>query len=221
MSLDPVNNLNVPGIDRAGKPKKTLGQEDFLKLMVTQAKNLDPLDPQTNGDFMAQMAQFSTNDSINRMQSSMENLAMSLQSNQALQASALVGRKVLVNYDHMTLESEGGAKVAVDLPAPVSELTAFVYGTDGSLINKVPLGQHPVGQFDFNWNGFNQSGERMPAGKYRVEVTGRFEGQEVALRTMTTANVDSVSLNSNGYDVQLNVDGLGVVSLADVRQISA
>ncbi|KTD63865.1 flagellar hook assembly protein FlgD [Legionella spiritensis] len=212
-----VNGLTQPG---AAQNKKELGQKDFLRLMVAQVRNQDPMEPKTNGDFLAQLAQFSTNDGITKMQESIEQLASSLQSNQALQASALVGRKVLVNSDKLQLEAEGDSKIAVDVPAQVSELTASVYNASGELVTKLPLGQHDIGQFEFSWNGLNQKGERMPAGKYTVKVNGMYSGQEVALKTMTAANVDSVSLGQNGEGVKLNVAGIGSVSLNDVRQIT-
>ncbi|HAT8158980.1 TPA: flagellar biosynthesis protein FlgD, partial [Legionella pneumophila] len=97
MTTNSVNGSNSAGglglnqID-SGK-RQNLGQQDFLRLMVAQVQNQDPLQPQANGEFLSQLAQFSTNDGITKMQESLQQLASSLQSNQALQASALVGRK--------------------------------------------------------------------------------------------------------------------------------
>lgn len=224
MAMNSLNgtNINAGSFNRPEtSSSKELGQKDFLRLMVAQVRNQDPLDPKTNGDFLAQLAQFSTNDGITKMQESIAQLASSLQSNQALQASALVGRKVLVNSDTMKMEAEGDGKVVVDLPAPVSNMSAAVYSASGELLAQIPLGEHEIGMFDFNWNGLNQKGERVPAGKYTIKVSGTYQGQEVALKTMTAANVDSVSLGQNGEGVKLNVAGIGSVSLNDVKQITA
>ncbi len=217
-SVNGANSLMGPA---ATAPKKSLGQSDFLRLMIAQVQNQDPLEPQTNGEFLSQLAQFSTNDGITKMQESIQNLASSLQSNQALQASALVGRKVLVNSNVMNLGQEGEAKVAVDVPASVDNLAAAIYSESGELIRTIPLGQRSVGLFEFNWDGLDQKGERVAAGKYTVKVNGIYSGKEVALKTMTAANVDSVSLGQNGEGVKLNVAGIGSVSLNDVKQITA
>lgn len=222
--MDSVNGAN-PGINSmlgqmGTGASKNLGQKDFLKLMIAQAQNQDPLDPQTNGDFLGQLAQFSTNDGITKMQDSIEQLATSLQSNQALQASSLVGRKVLVNSDHLNLEAEGEVKAAVELPITVDNLTASIYSESGELLRKIPLGQQAMGLHSFSWDGLNQKGERMPAGKYSIKVNGVYSGQEIALKTMTAANIDSVSLGQSGDGVKLNVAGVGTVSLNDVKQIS-
>lgn len=210
----------LPGQMGAEK-KKDLGQKEFLKLMIAQAKNLDPTEPKTNGDFIGQLAQFSTNDGITKMQESIQQLASSLQSNQALQASSLVGRKVLVNNDSLTLGAEGDSKAAAFLPAPVDNLTASIYSESGELIRKVPLGQQKIGLFNFTWDGLNQKGDRMPAGNYKIQVNGVYQGQEVALKTMTTANVDSISIGQNGEGIRLNIAGIGAVPLSEVREITS
>lgn len=223
MTTNSVNGSNAAsnlGLNQAEGPKKSLGQQDFLRLMVAQVQNQDPMQPQANGEFLSQLAQFSTNDGITKMQESLQQLASSLQSNQALQASALVGRKVLVNSDKLNLGAEGDVKAAIDMPAGLSNLSASIYSESGELIKTIPLGQPQPGFFQFAWDGTGQNEQRLAAGKYSVKVTGTYGGQEVALKTMTSANVDSVSLGQNGEGLKLNVSGVGSVSLDQVRQIT-
>lgn len=200
--------------------EKNLGQQDFLRLMVAQIKNQDPMQPQVNGEFLSQLAQFSTNDGVSKMQESMQQMANSLQSNQALQASALVGRKVLVSSDSLKLDSEGDVKTAIDIPPGASNLNAFIYSDKGELIKTMPLGQQEPGFFQFAWDGTGQDGKRLTEGKYKVAVHGTYMGKEVAFNTMTSANVDSVSIGQNGEGLKLNVAGVGAVSLDEVRQIT-
>lgn len=211
-------NLGLNNIDSGSR--QNLGQQDFLRLMVAQVQNQDPMQPQANGEFLSQLAQFSTNDGVNKMQESLQQLATSLQSNQALQASALVGRKVLVNSDHMSIGAEGDTKAAIDLPPGVSNLTASIYSEAGELLKTIPLGQPAPGFFQFSWDGMGSDNKHVPAGNYKIKVTGNYGGREVALRTMTSANVDSVSMSQNGEGLKLNVSGVGSISLDEVRQIT-
>lgn len=224
MPMDTVNSTNSSGNPLMGQrdilKSKGLGQQDFLKLMIAQAQNQDPMDPKSSGDFLGQLAQFSTNDGITKMQESIQQLASSLQSTQALQATSMVGRKILVNSENLTLGKEGETKAAVNLPAEVDQLTAAIYSESGELVRKIPLGKQNAGLFNFSWDGFNQNGQRMPEGKYSVKVNGLYSGREVALKTMTTAKVDSVSLGQNGEGIRLNVAGVGQVALNDVKQIT-
>ncbi|HRD70269.1 MAG TPA: flagellar hook assembly protein FlgD [Legionella sp.] len=224
MMTNSVNGSNAAaslGLNQTETASRgSLGQQDFLRLMVAQAQNQDPMQPQANGEFLSQLAQFSANDGITKMQESLQQLASSLQSNQALQASALVGRKVLVNSNSLSLGAEGEAKTAIDMPAGLSNLTASIYSESGELIKTIPLGQPEPGFFQFGWDGTGQDNKRLAAGKYKVEVRGTYSGQEVSLKTMTSANVDSVSLGQNGEGLKLNVAGVGSVSLDQVRQIT-
>ncbi|MCC5792462.1 MAG: flagellar hook assembly protein FlgD [Legionellaceae bacterium] len=214
-------NQGMPLMPEAKNQKKSLGQQDFLRLMVAQVKNQDPMDSnKTNGDFMAQLAQFAATDGIGKMQESLSSLSHSLQSNQALQASALVGRKVMVDTDKLALGEEGGATFSAQVPEGVSQLTASVYSESGDLIRNYAI-QKGTGLQQFDWDGRNQSGERVAAGTYQLKVTGQYSGEEVALKTMTAANVNSVSIGQNGEGVRLKVAGIGDVSLNDVREITA
>lgn len=224
MTTNSVSGSNTPsgmGVNQIDPGmRKQLGQEDFLRLMVAQVQNQDPMQPQANGEFLSQLAQFSTNDGITKMQESLQQLASSLQSNQALQASALVGRKVLVTGSNLKLGSEGDVKAAIDMPAGVSNLTAKIYSKSGELVKTIALGQPTPGFFQFSWDGKSENNQRLDAGDYKVEVHGVYSGQEVSLKTMTSANVDSVSLGQNGEGLKLNVAGIGSVTLDQVRQIT-
>lgn len=204
----------------AASSRGSLGQQDFLRLMVAQVQNQDPMQPQANGEFLSQLAQFSTNDGVTKMQESLEQLASSLHSNQALQASTLVGRNVMVNSDKFALASEGDAQLGIEMSAGLSNLTASVYSDTGELLKTIPLGQPESGFFQFGWDGTGQDNQRLASGKYKVEVRGTYGGQEVSLKTYTAARVDSVSLGQNGEGLKLNVAGVGAVGLDQVKQIT-
>lgn len=220
MTTNSINGVNGAAQMSASQMAPKIWDSRILRLMVAQIQNQDPMQPQVNGEFLSQLAQFSTNDGVNKMQESMQQMANSLQSNQALQASALVGRKVLVNSDSLKLDKEGDVKTAIDIPPGVSDINAFIYGASGELIKTIPLGQQVPGFYQFAWDGMGQDGSRLPEGQYKVAVHAKYMGKEVAFRTMTSANVDSVSLGQNGDGLKLNVAGVGAVSLDQVKQIT-
>ena len=78
------------------KRKNSLGQEDFLKLMTTQLQNQDPFAPMENGEFIAQMAQFSTVTGITEMGQTLKGLSDKLNEFRIATASDLLGNSVLV-----------------------------------------------------------------------------------------------------------------------------
>jgi flagellar basal-body rod modification protein FlgD len=221
MTTPPVTNNSMPWATNSVNPDgKNLGQRDFLRLMVAQAQHQDPLQPQANGEFLSQLAQFSTNDGITKMQESLQQLAFSMQSGETLQASTLVGRNVMVSSDKLALSPDSENKVTIDMVPGASELVASVYSETGELIKTMPLGQPPVGPFSFKWDGTNNKLEPMPQGNYTVKVACKYQGREEALSTMTSAKVESIRVGRVGEGVQLNLAGIGEVALRNVRQIS-
>ncbi len=200
-----------------------LGQDAFLQLLVTQLSNQDPLSPQDNGDFIAQLAQFSSVEGIQSLNTSVDDMATSLRSNQALQASALVGRSVRLPTDGVQLKEAGDVQGNANLPTPTEQLEIRVYDQSGqlvdtNLIRNEATGLIAAGDVPIKWDGTNQDGQRLAAGNYRIEVDAFVSGEPQGLETHFNSNVDSVTLGQ-GSDVTLNVAGVGPVSLSKVTEI--
>lgn len=213
-------------------PKQNeLGQRAFLELMITQLENQDPLSPQENTEFIAQLAQFSSVESLDRLNTNFDNFTNNFVANQALQASTLVGRSVTVPSDRTQLIAGDVVTASVDVPASSSDVLVNIYTDTGSLVDQISLGIQPPGELVLRWDGKNAelNGELLdwnssqedglPSGTYRFEVTSRMDGEAVELDTSLSANVNSVTLASNGSLV-LNLAGIGAVALADVKQFN-
>lgn len=197
-----------------------LGKNEFLKLLVTQMNNQDPLSPQENGEFIAQLAQFSTVEGIETLNTSMESLLTGYQSSQALQASSLVGRTVIVPADQAMVDTEKGIKGQLALPATSDNVYVNVTDAAGSVVTRLNLGSQPSGMHDFVWDGTDSSGNLMPPGRYKFEAQATIGGENKQLATLLPANVDSVSLgNGKGGEMMLNVAGLGSISLSNIVSI--
>ncbi len=201
------------------KTDKELGKNEFLNLLVAQLNNQDPLSPQENGEFIAQLAQFSQVEGIEKLNTSMESLLSGYQSSQALQASSLVGRKVIVPTDRAQVDTAQTFKATAVLPASSPNVWVNVYDNGGSVVNRVNLGQQSAGNVSFMWDGKDSSGNILPPGAYRFEAQASINGENKALSTMLPANVDSVTLGQNGGELMLNLAGLGSIGLSKVQVI--
>ncbi|GAA3953868.1 flagellar hook assembly protein FlgD [Allohahella marinimesophila] len=200
------------------KHKNELGKNEFLNLMIAQLNNQSPLEPQDNTAFVAQLAQFSSLEGITELNNSVGDIAGEFRSAQALQASAMVGRSVLVPVGSGTLPLGGTISGVADVPEGSGKLTMKVYTQSGALVSQSDLGQNQVGEVKFTWDGKNSNGEPMPAGSYRVEVEGYFDGKPEQVKSFLGANVDSVSIAADG-GVKLNLAGQGSIAMSEVRQI--
>lgn len=205
--------------------KPRLGQEDFMNLMIAQANNQDPFKPMENGEFLSQMAQFSTVSGLKEIKDSFNTLAEALKSQQALQASTMVGRSVLVPGSDAPLPESGPLRGAVDLPSSVEKLTIDIVDAAGEVVHQIEMESKPAGMTDFSWDGAIKNTKQGEAvtnalpGKYTLKATALINGKNQALDTFIVDSVESVSLGKKGTDMTLNLANAGSVGLPDIRQI--
>lgn len=198
---------------------KELGKTEFLELLVAQLNNQNPLDPQDNGEFVAQLAQFSTLEGIERLNDSMGDILSGVHSSQALQAANLVGRKVILASEKTMVDTAETFKGSVLVPQSSSNVYVSVYDDAGNVVSRINMGAQEAGNQSFMWDGKNSEGEQLPPGKYRFKAEGSFNNKTEGLYTMLPANVDSVTLSPQGGEMLLNLAGLGPVPLSHVQII--
>lgn len=213
------NLLDAVNGQKAGPKDKTVEAQDrFLKLLVTQMKNQDPLNPMDNAQVTSQMAQLSTVSGIEKMNSSLQGLMGSYQSSQSVQATSMIGRSVLVPGKDVTLE-KGKAMMGVELTEPADNVRVTVFNAAGKAVHQVDLGPKDVGIAALDWDGVSDSGANSPDGHYTFKVEATRGNAKVAgVSTLSFGEVGSVSTSAKD-GVKLNVMNVGPVTLADVRQI--
>jgi flagellar basal-body rod modification protein FlgD len=197
-----------------------LTQADFFALLTKELANQDPTKPVDNNEMISQMTAFSTTDGVQQLNESFTDFASSMTSSQALQASSLVGRSVLVE-DNVFGMNEGEAvkgKIVSDTAA--SNVNIYVENIAGEIIQTVPVGNLQAGGATFTWDGQTTDGEAAPAGAYRFRVAGLVDGQASELQAMTYRKVDSVTLAGANGSILLNLNGGSSMALADVVEVS-
>ena len=221
-TFNPTDYSNI-GLQNHTAPtreiKKELGQADFLALLTTQLANQDPLSPVDNKEFISQMTEFSSLDSLQSLVNQFDTLSNSLTSNQALQASALVGRSVLISGSESYLPTEGVVAGQLNLDSTTSNIRFEIKDPSGQVVRSITVGTQEAGDIDFIWDGNNDSGERMPPGNYTIAAFGQVGGSSEQLKTSIVARVESVNLGSSTGQILLNLSGLGQIEFNDVKEI--
>ncbi len=213
--------LEQLGLNSAQTNAKTeQSTTDFLKLFVTQLQNQNPLEPQEGAEFLSQLAQFSTVEGIQNLDTSFSKMANTLQSTTALQATSMVGRQVEIPTDEAKLTSGQPMQGSIDVPSSVSDLSLELVNGEGLVVKTMKLGTVSPGHFPFSWNGLDDNETAVPSGSYSLRAKGTIDGEETRFATFSQANVDSVTIDSNGKGLMLNVSGHGSISIDDVRKIS-
>ena len=196
-----------------------LGRDEFMTLFVAQLENQNPLEPQDNGEFISQLAQFSSLEQLESLNVTATDMSQNFQSNRALEASMLVGREVQVRTDTAWLTEGKPFSGVIELPASSSSVSVSIYGEDGTLVRKSDLGARTGGEVELLWDGKDNSGNQLPSGNYRVKAEAVIDGENEQLNTLLGANVNSVTLGDASTGTLLNLAGVGKVPLSEVRTI--
>jgi flagellar basal-body rod modification protein FlgD len=204
----------------ADESNQRLSQADFFSLLTEQLANQDPTKPVDNDQMVAQMTSFTMADGIDQLNTKFETFASSMTSNQALQASSLIGQTVLLQGDIGYMASEGkGISGVVINEKTVQDMKITIENGVGEIVKTINVGTQAAGNIQFAWDGTNTSGKTMPAGDYVIRAIGKVAGESVELPTAVNRHVASVSMGGNSQGIILNLNGDVSVKLDDVIQI--
>lgn len=202
----------------AVKNKNKLAQDDFLKLLITQLKHQDPTNPQDGGKFLSDMAQFSTVEGINQMNGTLGSLVTSLRSQQALFASSLVGRNVLVDKPVGLLKTGESIQGSVDLPLATKDLSLQIFDVQGKVVKEIVVGRAEEGAHAFSWNGVGDDNKIYPPGEYLILAKATIGNQVAPLHVAIMDQVQSVTVESDNQ-FSLNLTHQGVVPFNQIKRI--
>jgi flagellar basal-body rod modification protein FlgD len=183
-----------------------LGENAFLKILMAQIQNQDPLQPMDDTTFVTQLAQFSSLEQQVSTNQLLQSAATSQQAALNTQDAALVGHVVTVSGATTTLGSTGlPASVGFTLGAPAQSVTVNITDSSGNPVATLPLGAAPAGAIQTSWNGRNSGGTQEPPGTYNIAVQATdANGNSVVVSQESTGVVQSVSFGSGGATLVLN-----------------
>ena len=200
------------GTSSASGVNTAASEDRFLKLLVAQLANQDPMNPLDNAQMTSQMAQISTVSSIEKVNTSLSGLAGQLASMQALQAGSLVGRNVMVEGNRLAIH-DGKVSGAVALDLPADAVVVDILSAGGQVIESFNLGALGAGRQPFEWDA--KAHTNSEGLSYRVTAT---KGKAVVThRTLVQDQVVSVGSDNGAMLVQLR--GLGNVDYDSVKAI--
>jgi flagellar basal-body rod modification protein FlgD len=177
-----------------------IDHEQFLTLLVTQMQNQDPLEPMSNQEFAAQMAQFGQLERLNSIDgnlvASLEAQVLSTQAVTNTMAASLIGKEVLAAGNSIVLDG-GNAKLYVSLADPAEKMTIDIYNDEGKVVWSIQTGAKSAGPQTIAWDGTNNAGDPLPDGIYTYRVDAKdINGQVVELLTATSGIITGVSYES-------------------------
>ena len=173
-------------------------QDRFLKLLVAQLNNQDPMNPMDNAQMTSQIAQINTVSGIQQVNETLKGMSDQFASLQVLQGSSMVGRNVLIEGSKLTIQ-EGKAAGAIDMSAQAESVKIEIVSPGGTVVDTINMGALDTGRHAFSWDASKYAGTGSPS--YRVVATTG--GQNVASTAMVQDKVTSVGSENGAMLVQL------------------
>jgi flagellar basal-body rod modification protein FlgD len=207
---------------QSAKPDTAVDADRFLKLLVAQMRNQDPLNPLDNAQVTSQMAQISTVEGIAKLNATLATLRSGFEATQGLQAASMVGRHVLAEGSTLALarDAASGAGVARGgylLESAADGLTLTVKSAAGVVVHRAELGAQAAGLHVFEWDGLADDGTPAAEGNYSFEVSARAGNEALAAQPLALGRVDGVTPGADGFTLTLG--GIGERPLAAIKHI--
>lgn len=186
-----------------GRAGAAMGKEDFLKMLVTQLRNQDPMNPLEGHEFAAQLAQFSSVEQLIGISDALSETSringMLAQSINSGVAAGLIGKTVFAAGDAVHLPPDGAAELHFKLERAAQNVTATIRDAAGNVVRTFELGANDAGEHGITWDGLDANGARVPPGTYRLDLTAIDSADApVEAESFVKGAVDRVSFGKHG-----------------------
>ncbi len=217
MGISGLDSIPSKAAAVADPKQKTMGKNDFLKMLVAQLQSQDPLNPMDSTGFTAQLAQFSSLEQLQNIDASLSALKSAQRVSTNAKAVDFIGKEITAVGDHFQLQNGQDAVLPYSLEGDAASVYLKIYDAEGNFIEDMELGAQAAGNHTTAWDGRNFQGRKMPAGRYSFQVMAVDQaGSAVPSHTFTSGKVDGVDFKDG--KAYLLVDGQRV-GLGDVVQV--
>jgi flagellar basal-body rod modification protein FlgD len=195
--------------------------QNFLKLLIAQIQNQDPMAPMDASTMTAQMSQLNMVSSMANMNTSITSMLSQMQSVNFMNQAALIGHSPVVAGNGIAFDGSNQVMLGASAANPLKSVVATITDGSGNIVNSVDLGNVNAGMSNFIWNGHDANGGTVPAGMYYLSLSGKTADNVTENPTAYVASaVASVSKGSNGDAILNLLDGRTVNSSSVQQWIS-
>lgn len=207
-------NSHSSQIAESELPKGEELNNQFMKLLVAQIQNQDPLNPMDGTEFVSQMAQLSQVQSTENMAKMLQSNTVQMERVQAMATANMVGQQVMVESDEVELgtQIQNGRLTLEHAASPL-----VIHLVDGlGLEHQISLGQQAAGSVNFT---IDPAKHNLKPGNYKLSAVSS-SGEEFIPLELAGA-VNNVRIPQHGGAAQLNVAGIGNVPYHKIKQFGA
>lgn len=218
--VDGVNGTTSTYNSEQTKGKSVLGKDDFMKMLLSQLKNQDPLSPMEGTEFASQLAQFTSLEQLTNMNTSLDN---SIQANYLLAQSvnntmmaSLIGKEVKLTSNTVNYSGQDNVSLGYKLPSEAQSVTINIYDSNKKLIKTI-TGDNEAGEHKLSWDFTDNEGKKAAEGSYTFEIEAKASnGNDITTQLFKWGFIDSVRYTEDGTKL---VSGNEEYQLSDVFEI--
>jgi len=198
--------------------KSSMDQDSFLTILVAQLTHQDPLSPMEDQDMTGQLAQFSSLEQLTNINNNIKGLSSSMQQTDMLSAVSFIGKEVKAEGYKISMNEGNASTIYYGFGEPVSKIMMNIYDDDGAIVRTVELGSKEAGTYQYEWDGRNEAGTKLPDGTYGIGILGQDkDGKSVMVQTEISGRVDAV-VNEGGTQYLRLQDGR-FISFANIKEV--
>ena len=195
-----VSVTSMPAASAASDAAVT--SDRFLKLLVAQMRNQDPLNPMDNAQVTSQMAQINTVSGIDKLNTTVEGLSSQFAQLQSVQGAALVGHDVVVPGNTLQID-DGTGEGGFELAGPADQVKVEILAPSGQVVDTLQLGAQASGLHSFEWN----AGSATAASGLKFRVTATSGATTSTPTTLMRDRVVAVSTGGSTFSLELAASG--------------
>lgn len=201
--------------------EKSLDKESFLKLLVAQLKNQDPLKPQDNTQFVAELAQFSNLEQSMGINDRLDLLAVQSRGQSNAQVLSMVGQKATVKGNVVSFDRNvGTSKIGFTLGGPSTTTKVIISDSSGNAVRTLEVGARQQGYSTVTWDGKDLAGNLQPKGVYQVSVIAKNDSDSaVPVDQQTVGIINGISFDQ-GYPV-LHLNNGATAPVSDLLRVDS
>jgi flagellar basal-body rod modification protein FlgD len=196
----------------------TLGKSAFLKLLITQLQNQDPLNPMEGVEFTSQLAQFSQLEQLFSLNNSFVGMNAALQAQNNFRAMDIVGKEIKAAGTTLSVTEGVSTGGYYKIEEPAASVVVSIYDENGSLVRTLDLGAKAAGEYEIDWDGRNGSGQTVPDGQYTFDIVASdADKQPISVESAMWGKVTGVRFDEEGTPTLMMKDI--EVALTDIIEI--
>ncbi|MBN1114114.1 MAG: hypothetical protein JXA66_02110 [Oligoflexia bacterium] len=201
------------------KNNDELNKEDFMTLLVAELQNQDPLEPKSNQEFGAQLAQFSQLEQLETMNKNLTKVTSSNEPVMKMYSASLIGKSVVAESKDLDHEKGKTHDISFNLPESAGSVEVKVLDSTDNVVRTIKMNDVDAGLNSAKWDGRGSDGRLLDDGKYRFEVAATdVHGADVKVERGVNGKVVSVDYSNN--DVSLVLENGNKIKLNDIKNIS-